>query len=155
MLALCMRLKYTTSLAMLSIKGILSGMYQLTVLRRPGRKLWRTSKAVPAEGQSDLANRRLLKDPTQIAEWKATFILYGWGGLPTNNKYFHRVHSLQGSTDFWKFKMEPSWGEMWATLETYLPGIIESGWYGQPLMENSSHKVKNSTEFLHVRITMA
>jgi hypothetical protein len=72
-----MCLKYATSLAVLSIKDIFSGMYQLMVLRRPGRKLQGTSKAVVTEGQSDLANRRLPKDPTQIAECKATFILYG------------------------------------------------------------------------------
>ena len=52
--------------------------------------------------------------------------------------YFHMVLSLQGPTDSWIFKIESSWGELWATLETYLPAISPS-WRTHHTMWRTSH----------------
>lgn len=117
---------------MLSIKDILSGTYQLTVLRRPGRKPWGTSTAVPTEGRADLANRRLPKDPTQIAECKATFILYGWGGLPTTTPTTFTASKVQQTSENSKWsppgvKCEQHWKPTYQ-LWQHPAGMVSPSW---------------------------
>lgn len=117
---------------MLSIKDILSVKYHLTVLRKPGRKLWGTSMAVPTEGQADLANRRLPKDPTQIAECKATFILYGWGRLPATTPTRFTASKVQQTSENSKWstpevKCDQHWKPTYQ-LSQHLASIISPSW---------------------------